>query len=72
MLFIIIKLYRLVTFTTLMDPLGSLLFPIHVHGLSLGRVIYGVAERVRDAPRQLDLILDRGMQASRVEGRRGE
>lgn len=61
-----------VTFTTLMDPLGGPLFPIHVHRLSLGRVIDGVAERVRDAARQFDLVLDRGMQPRRVEGRGGE
>lgn len=55
-----------------MDPLGSALFPIDVHGLSLGRVICGVAQRVRDATRQLDLILDRGMEPRRIEGRGGE
>ena len=55
-----------------MDPLGSLLFPIDVHGLSLGRVINGVAERVRDASGQLDLVLDRGMEARRVKGRGGK
>lgn len=58
--------------SVIVNPFHRALLAVHVHRLSLRRVIADVAQRVRDASRQLDLVLDGRVDGRRVERRRGE